>query len=87
MQSSDRGSELIDKFIEVIAKKVDERKFRWEFLRGFNSNCKKLISSLEEDNYPEIDIFRPFNMPLPDIPDYNFEYSDKKYNLPFKGGV
>jgi hypothetical protein len=40
MMSSDTGSELIHNFIEVIANKIQERKYRWDFLKGFNSNCK-----------------------------------------------
>jgi hypothetical protein len=39
MMSSDKGSELIDKFIEVVTKKIEERKYRWEFLKGFSRNC------------------------------------------------
>lgn len=94
MMISDQGSELIDKFLKVITTKVDERKFRWEFLKGFNTNCKSLFSSLAEDDFPEVDLFRPLKMPptpipipipIP-IPPY-VDYSEKKYCLPFKEGV
>jgi hypothetical protein len=40
MMTSDKGSELIDRFIEVIEKKINERKYRWDFLKGFAANCK-----------------------------------------------
>jgi hypothetical protein len=37
--STDNGSELINKFIDVLGKKIQERKFRWDFLTGFSRNC------------------------------------------------
>jgi hypothetical protein len=37
--TTEDGSELINKFIEVITTKVKERKYRWDFLGGFSGNC------------------------------------------------
>ena len=88
MMSSDKGSELIVKFMDVIEKKITERKYRFDFLKGFASNCKKVFSSLAEDDYPEVDIFRPTNvapLPVPE-PCCIFE-GDKKYDLSLSNGV
>jgi hypothetical protein len=60
-------------------------------LKGFSPNCKKLISSLEEDYFPDVEIFRPLNMtltlPLIGDHDHHYLYQEKKYCLPYKGGV
>ena len=76
MMITDKGSELIDKFLTVIPKKIQERKFGWDIFKGFSTNCKKFISSLDEDNYPEVDIFRPVKMPPSPTPstDYVHEH-------------
>jgi hypothetical protein len=88
--SSDNGSELINKFIDVLGKKIQERKFRWDFLKGFSGNCKKVLSSLAEEDYPDLDIFRPLNVapnPIPDPCSIDVHImGDKKYNPPFPGG-
>ena len=90
MMTSDNGSELIDKFIKVITKKIEERKYSWDFLKGFNTNCRKALSTLAEDDYPQVDLFRPQNLPpipipdpIPPIPDILGEY---KYYKPFPAG-
>jgi hypothetical protein len=88
--SSDNGSELINKFIDVLGKKIQERKFRWDFLKGFSANCKKVLTSLAEEDYPDLDIFRPLNVapnPIPDPCSIDVHImGDKKYNPPFPGG-
>ena len=92
MMIADKGSELIDKFFAVIAKKIEERKYRWDFLKGFNGNCKRVISTLAEDDYPNVDIFRPLNLPLNPDPD-PIPFSDDilgeyKYYIPLPvGGI
>ena len=90
--TSGKGSELIVKFIEVIEKKIQERKYRWEFINGFNDDCKRVFSSLAIDNYPQVDIFRPLN--LPPNPDPPLPYllladieEEKKYDQSVPGGV
>jgi hypothetical protein len=89
---SDKGSELIHNFIEVITEKIQERKYSWEFLKGFNSNCKKVLSTLPEDKFPQVNIFRPLNLPPSPGPDpYPFPVDIQemcKFNKPYpEGGV